>query len=62
MGLTLGSLRALNNEMEKNIVSLNVIDFNEVQPVYVYHRKYTAIDSILKDFCEFLAKKGGFYD
>lgn len=58
MGLTLGSRRALQNDLERDIVSLDITDFSEVQPVYVYHRKLTAADTPIKDFCDFLYAKG----
>jgi len=55
MGLTLGSYRALKNELEKDIVPLDVTDFNEIQAVYVYHRKLNPKDSEISDFCKFLS-------
>lgn len=58
MGLALGSRRALQSDLEKNLVALDVIDFCEVQTVYVYHRKLHGNDTVLKDFCDFLYKKG----
>lgn len=57
MGLTLGSRRALENEIEKDIVSLDITDFNETQLVYVYHQKINEIDATIKDFCDFLYAK-----
>lgn len=57
MGLTLGSRRALANDIEKDIVSLDITDFNETQLVYVYHKKINEIDTTIKDFCDFLYAK-----
>ena len=58
MGLTLGSYRALSDEVEKDVVALDVIDFNEIQSVYVYHRRFEPGDCTLLEFCEFLKCKG----
>lgn len=57
MGLTLGSHRALQNDIEQDFVALDVTDFNEVQLVYVYHRALHADDAAMKDFCDFLYTK-----
>lgn len=58
MGLTLGSYRALSDEVEKDVVALDIIDFNEIQSVYVYHRRFEPGDCTLLEFCEFLKCKG----
>ncbi len=58
MGLTLGSYNALLDDGEKDIIPLDVIDFKEVQSVYVYHRKFTFKDIAAKNFCDFLSVKG----
>lgn len=58
MGLTLGSRRALKNDVEKDIVSLNIIDFAETQTVYVHHRKFGMDENHIQKFCDFLFKKG----
>ncbi len=57
MGLTLGSRRALKNDIEKGIVPLDITDFSEIQLVYVYHRKLNQNDVTIKDFCDFLYNK-----
>ncbi len=57
MGLTLGSRRALENSLEKDIVPLDITDFNEIQLVYVYHQKISANNVTIKDFCDFLHAK-----
>ena len=57
MGLTLGSRRALANTIEKDIVPLDVTDFNETQLVCVYHKKISNHDAAIKDFCDFLYTK-----
>lgn len=57
MGLTLGSRRALENDIEKDIVSLDITDFNEAQLVYVYYQKNNDIDATIKDFLDFLYTK-----
>lgn len=57
MGITLGSRRALENDIEKDIVSLDIKDFNEMQLVYVYHRRINKNESTIKDFCDFLYTK-----
>ena len=58
MGLTLGSRRALAGDAEKDMVALNVTDFHETQAVYVYHRRWNAHEKEIREFCEFLFKKG----
>ncbi len=58
MGLTLGSRRALKNDVEKDIVSLNIVDFAETQTVYVHHRKFKSENTHIQKFCDFLFKKG----
>jgi len=57
MGLTLGSRHALENSLEKDIVPLNITDFNEIQLVCVYHQKISENNATLKDFCDFLYAK-----
>ena len=57
MGLTLGSCRALEDDIEKDIVSLDITDFNEIQLVYVYHRRINKNNSTIKDFLDFLYTK-----
>ncbi len=56
MGLDIGSLRSLNDDEQKNIVALNVTDFNEIQSVYVYHRPRPS-NPVMKDFLRFLKTK-----
>ena len=58
MGITLGSRRALNDSIEKNIVPLDITDFSEVQIVCFYHRKIAKNDINLKSFCDFLNAEG----
>ncbi len=57
MGLTLGSRRALKNDIEKDIVSLDITDFNETQLVCVYHKRINENDATIKDFYDFLYTK-----
>ena len=57
MGLTLGSRRALENNIEKDIVPLDITDFNEIQLVCVYHQRINENDATIKDFCDFLYTK-----
>lgn len=57
MGLTLGSRRALQEELEENITALNVSDFEEVQSIYVFHRTPENNHQALKSFLEFLKSK-----
>lgn len=52
MGLILGSRRALQDELEKNLIALNLSDFDEIQSVYAYHRR--TIDNTVKHFLGFL--------
>ena len=58
MGLVLGSKRALLDESEKNLIALNVTDFNETQSVYVYHPSIEKCDVSLSGFLAFLKTKG----
>lgn len=57
MGLTLGSRRALQGELEQGLVALDVTDFSEAQLVYVYHRKFSSANASLQEFCSFLSQK-----
>lgn len=57
MGLTLGSYRALEDELQKNLSPLIITDFSEVEAVYVYHRKFDASSNMLKCLCDFLYQK-----
>lgn len=57
MGLTLGSRRALKDDNQRNLVALHVADFNEVQFVYVYHRRPGRGDTALIAFLDFLRTK-----
>lgn len=57
MGLSLGSRRALENDIEKDIVSLDITDFHEAQLVYVYYKKINEPDAMIKDFCDYLYTK-----
>lgn len=57
MGLTLGSRRALQGELEQGLVALDVTDFSEAQLVYVYHRKFSSANAPLQEFCSFLSQK-----
>ncbi|MBQ9805094.1 MAG: LysR family transcriptional regulator [Clostridia bacterium] len=57
MGLTIGSRRALGEEIQSKLSPLDVSDFNEVQQIYVYHRKTQATDVTLTDFLQFLSKR-----
>lgn len=54
MGLTLGSRRALQEELEENITALDVSDFEEAQSIYVYHRTPESNHQVLKSFLSFL--------
>ncbi|MBQ8803137.1 MAG: LysR family transcriptional regulator [Tyzzerella sp.] len=55
MGLSLGTKKALKDDIQKELVALDVIDFCETQLVYVYHRQVRNNDDALKSFLEFLA-------
>ena len=57
MGLTLGSRHALENSLEKDIVPLDITDFNEIQLVCVYHQRISENNAAIKDFCDFLYAK-----
>ncbi len=57
MGLTLGSRRALENDIEKDIVALDVTDFHETQLVCVYYKRAGEVNQYIKDFCDFLYTK-----
>lgn len=54
MGLTIGSVHALQSEDQKNLAALNVKDFNEQQRVYVYYLKTKPLSDELKEFLKFL--------
>ena len=54
MGLCLGSQSALKDESEKNLVKLNITDFNERQLIYVHHKKTDKSDTTLNAFLTFL--------
>lgn len=54
MGLCLGSQSVLNDESEKNLVKLNITDFNERQLIYVHHKKTDKSDTTLNSFLAFL--------
>ena len=55
MGLTVGSVHALQEDNQRNLTALNVVDFNEKQHVYVYFKKKN--DNGLSNFVEFLKSK-----
>lgn len=52
MGLTLGAYRALGDHTQTNISALHIMDFNETQSVYVFHRQTD--NSAINAFCSFL--------
>lgn len=52
MGLTLGAYRALDDHTQTNISALHIMDFNEIQSVYVFHRQTG--DRTIDSFCSFL--------
>ncbi|MBQ8815502.1 MAG: LysR family transcriptional regulator [Lachnospiraceae bacterium] len=57
MGLVLGSMRSLQEENQRDLVPLNVTDFNEIQPVYVYYAAPVSSPT-LEQFLNFLRRKG----
>lgn len=57
MGLTLGSRRALHEELEESITALDISDFEEAQSIYVYHRTPESNHQVLKNFLDFLKSK-----
>lgn len=57
MGLTLGSRHALESSLEKDIVPLDITDFNEIQLVCAYHQRISEYNATIKDFCDFLYAK-----
>lgn len=57
MGLVLGSVRSLQEESQRDLVPLNVTDFNEIQPVYVYYAA-PVFSPTLELFLDFLKSKG----
>lgn len=62
MGLTLGSRRALNGDLEKGMTALDITDFNETQLVCVYYKRMSKNKNAVKDFCDFLYTKKQFSD
>ena len=56
MGLVLGSMHSLQEESQRELVPLNVTDFNEVQLVYVYYASPVS-SSVLEQFLDFLKSK-----
>ena len=58
MGLILGSRSALKDDLEKELVALNITDFNETQSVYVYYPSTGRKSYALSAFLDFLQKNG----
>ena len=56
LGLTVGSVSALSDPLESDIVSLDVSDFCETQTICVYHRQRHKNDTAISGFVEFLLK------
>lgn len=56
MGLTIGAQRALTSYEERDIVELNVVDFNETQAVYVHHQAVNPKNHTLISFLSFLKR------
>lgn len=54
MGLTLGAFRALKDNTQNGISPLKVLDFNEMQSVYVFYKASRKDNIYIKDFCDFL--------
>lgn len=52
MGLTLGAYRALEDHTQTNISALHIVDFNEIQSVYVFYRQTD--NRTINAFCNFL--------
>ena len=61
MGLTLGSRRSLQEDIQQNLTALQVTDFNEYQDVYVYHHPKTQGDRYIQDLLDFLQTKAAQY-
>lgn len=57
MGLTVGSVRALNEDIQSRLISLNVSDFNEKEEIYVYHHRLNAVSPAVRDFISFLSEQ-----
>jgi len=57
LGLTIGTYRALSDSTQNLIAPLTVVDFNETQSVYVFHKNTDGSNSALKAFCDFLYTK-----
>ena len=56
MGLVLGAEHSLQDDNQKELVPLNVTDFNEIQPVYVYYNE-PVTSAVLREFLDFLKTK-----
>ncbi len=57
MGLTIGSVHSLQDDNQKNIVALNIADFDEQQLVYVYYQKEHPHSNLFDSFLAFLKSK-----
>ena len=57
MGLTVGSVRALKEDVQSKLISLNVTDFNESEEIYVYHHRLNAAKPAVRDFINFLSER-----
>ena len=56
LGLTVGTVSALTDPLELDIVALDVSDFCEIQTICLYHRQYRKNDPAISCFVEFLLK------
>lgn len=58
LGLTVGTVSALTDPLESDMVGLDVSDFCETQTICVYHRQHPKNDTEISCFVEFLLKNG----
>ena len=57
MGLTIGSVRALKEDVQSKLIPLNVTDFKESEEIYVYHHRLNAVSPAVRDFINFLSER-----
>lgn len=55
--LTIGAHRALKDNTQDLILPLNILDFNQVQNVFVFYKDTNIQNPFLKEFCDLLYKK-----
>lgn len=57
VALTIGAHRALKDNTQDSILPLNILDFNQVQNVFVFYKDTNIPNPFLKNFCDLLYKK-----